>query len=195
MLNRAFTKREKILMIVVAVILLGLAYYKFLIVDVNNVLEKYDVTAAQEEYDIAEAKATSIKNMEAEMVTGKESGRFVPSYNNTKQLIKELNNIIGGTSTYNISFEDPVKEGNVVRRNASISFSTTGFDSARQTIKAVHDCKYRCLIRELSLTSGSNSTGVTSGSVSVNMSVTFFETMYGANSDAGFATGEEAAAE
>ena len=191
MLNRAFTKREKILMIVVAVILLGLAYYKFLIVDVNKVVEKYDVAEVQEEYDVEVAKASSIKKMEAEMETGKESGSFVPSYNNTKSLIRELNRIIGGASTYNISFDDPVKEDNTVRRNASISFTSSGIASARQTVKAIHNCKYKCLIRELSMTSGSDS-GVISGSVSVNMSVTFFETMYGANSEAGFATDEAA---
>ena len=186
MLNRAFTRREKILMIIVAVILFGIGYYKFLILDVNKVIEKYDVTQVQEEYDNAQAKAMSVKKMKAEMAVGKESGSYVPSYNNMKKLIYEMNKIIGGTGSYEISFEDPVKDGDTVRRNAGITFTTTGFDSARKIINNIHNCKYKCLIREMSVSSGEGS-GVKTGDVSVNMSVTFFETMYGATSQKGFA--------
>ncbi|NLD20523.1 MAG: hypothetical protein GX663_09850 [Clostridiales bacterium] len=185
MLNRAFTKREKILMIVLAIILFSIAYYKFIVVDVNRTVEKYDIAEIQEQYDIEEAKAISLKHMKAEMESGKESGSYVPSYNNMKQLIYELNSILGNADTYDIAFADPVKEGNTVRRNADITFSVAGFNSAKAVIDNIHNCKFRCLIREISL-STSEGTGVKSGSVSVSVNVTFFETMYGATSKEGF---------
>ena len=117
MMSRSFTKREKILLLIMAVLLLGLVYYRFVIVETANAVERYDVSELESELLVEQMKAESKAKMLAEMENGtiKANGK-VASYNNIKNEIRELNDILGGTSGYNISFEQAVRSGDSVRR-------------------------------------------------------------------------------
>ena len=53
MMSRSFTKREKILLLIMAVLLLGLVYYRFVIVETANAVERYDVTELESELLVA----------------------------------------------------------------------------------------------------------------------------------------------
>lgn len=185
MMSREFTSREKILLVVLCVLLLGILYYEFIVKDVEETIKKYDTEDLETELLIEQTKAASIMDMEAEMEAAKaESGSVVASYNNIKNEISALNDIFAAASTYNFDFNQAIKDGDAVRRDISISFTASSYNTAEAIIEKLHDCKYRCLIRNISINTSSGE-GISSGSVSVSMTVTFFETMYNANTTDG----------
>lgn len=185
MMSREFTSREKILLVVLCVLLLGILYYEFIVKDVEETIKKYNTEDLETELLIEQSKAASIMDMEAEMEAAKaESGSVVASYNNIKNEISALNDIFAAATTYNFDFNQAIKDGDAVRRDISISFTASSYNTAESIIEKLHDCKYRCLIRNISINTSSGE-GISSGSVSVSMTVTFFETMYNANTTDG----------
>lgn len=185
MMSREFTSREKILLVVLCVLLLGILYYEFIVKDVEETIKKYNTEDLETELLIEQSKAASIMDMEAEMEAAKaESGSVVASYNNIKNEISALNDIFAAATTYNFDFNQAIKDGDAVRRDITISFTASSYNTAESIIEKLHDCKYRCLIRNISINTSSGE-GISSGSVSVSMTVTFFETMYNANTTDG----------
>ena len=185
MMSREFTRREKILLLALCLLLLGILYYEFIVKDVDAAIEKYNTEELETELLIEQAKAQSIMDMQSEMRDEKaETGSVVASYNNIKNEIRALNDIIAGASSYHFDFSQPVRDHDAVRRNVDIGFTAGSYATAESIIRKLYDCKYRCLIRSISIDAGSGQ-GIRSGSVSVSMSVTFFETMYNANTTDG----------
>ncbi len=90
----------------------------------------------------------------------------------SKNEISALNDIFGAASTYNFDFNQAIKDGDAVRRDINISFTAGSYSTAESIIEKLHDCKYRCLIRNISINTSSGE-GISSGSVSVSMTVTF----------------------
>ncbi|SCJ72242.1 Uncharacterised protein [uncultured Eubacterium sp.] len=185
MMSREFTSREKILLLVLCVLLLGIAYYEFIIKDVDETIKKYDTEDLETELLIEQTRAQSIMDMEAEMKNAKDqTGSVVASYNNIKNEISALNDIFSAASTYNFDFSQAIKDGDAVRRDISVSFTAGSYNTTESIIAKLHGCKYRCLIRNISINTSSGE-GISSGEVSVSMTVTFFETMYNANTTDG----------
>lgn len=191
MMSREFTTREKILLLVLCVLLLGIVYYEFIVKDVDETIKQYDTEDLETELLIEQTKAQSIMDMEAEMKNTKaETDSVVASYNNIKNEISALNDIFAAASTYNFDFNQAMKDGDAVRRDINISFTAGSYSTAERIIEKLHDCKYRCLIRNISINTSSGE-GISSGSVSVSMTVTFFETMYNANTTDGLEESEK----
>lgn len=191
MMSREFTTREKILLLVLCVLLLGIVYYEFIIKDVDETIKQYDTEDLETELLIEQTKAQSIMDMEAEMKNTKaETDSVVASYSNIKNEISALNDIFAAASTYNFDFNQAMKDGDAVRRDINISFTAGSYSTAETIIEKLHDCKYRCLIRNISINTSSGE-GISSGSVSVSMTVTFFETMYNANTTDGLEESEK----
>lgn len=191
MMSREFTTREKILLLVLCVLLLGIVYYEFIIKDVDETIKQYDTEDLETELLIEQTKAQSIMDMEAEMKNTKaETDSVVASYSNIKNEISALNDIFAAASTYNFDFNQAMKDGDAVRRDINISFTAGSYSTAERIIEKLHDCKYRCLIRNISINTSSGE-GISSGSVSVSMTVTFFETMYNANTTDGLEESEK----
>ncbi len=95
-----------------------------------------------------------------------------------------LNGIVGKASTYNFSFQDPVGSGSTVRRNIDISFTANNYSDAETIIRELYSCEYRLLIQDMTI-SPVTYDDLETGDVSVNMTVTFFETTDGASTTEG----------
>ena len=184
MMSRNFTKREKILLLVLCVLLLGILYYQFVYKTTEETIKEYDTIDLETDLQIEQSKALSIQNMkdEIEANTSSETG-VVASYNNIKNELAALNDIFASATSYNLDFGQAVQDGDAVRRQVSINFTAGSYSSAKAIIDDLHNCQYRCLIRTVSVST--TGTGLKSGEVSVTMDVTFFETMYNANSSSG----------
>ena len=179
MMSRSFTKREKILLLVLCVLLLGILYYQFVYKTTVAMIDKYDTADLETDLQIEQTKAINIKNMEKEINANKSgSGGVVASYNNIKNELAALNDIFAAASSYNLDFGQAVQDGDAVRREVNVTFTAANYSQAKAIIKAIHDCRYRCLIRSMSVSAADTE-------VSATMDVTFFETMYNANSNGG----------
>lgn len=153
-MNRELSKKEIILILVLAFFLLGLFYYQFVYKDIENKKAMYDTANIDDEILIEQTKLAQINKMKSEIEANKSntSAGYVETYDNQKAEITALNDILSGAYTFNIGFDQAVSNDDAVRRNMNVTFSAASYSDAKKIITDLHDCKYRCLIRDLSIT-------------------------------------------
>ena len=180
-LNRKFSKKETVLILILTFALLGFIYYFFTYDYLESQLRSYDTTDLDSQITLEQKRAAMISQMKQDIANGTVaySGE-VATYNNLSNEMTELNNIFSGTSVYNFDFAEPEATDNTVRRNINITFTSNSYAEAEKIISSLYSCRYRCLISDLDIAAGSDSGVLQSGPVSVSMKVTFFETLQGA---------------
>lgn len=179
-MSRNFTSKEKVLIVVLAVALLGLIYYKFVFVRVNDALTgaRAEAQSLQSDLDIANARLTQIGKMEKELNGITSTGLLarMGSYNSSKQETAFLNTVLAGVPDYSITFDEVTRDGNQIRRNFTLQYEAPSYASAEKIMKDLTDGEYRCLIGDVSCT--------VDGSITkVALSGTFYETMVGGTPD------------
>jgi len=187
-LNRALTRKELALVLALTLAFLGLFYYRFVYLNVQDQLAEYDTSALESEIAVEQAKAARMKNMQAEIEInrGNETGQ-VATYDNIKNEIDLLNDILMASSEYQLGWEQPEATGDTVRRNVSITYTAPDYEKALDIIRQIYQSKCRTLIRTAALTPNGSQDSQTldNGPVSVSMDVTFYETLNGAASTDG----------
>ncbi|MDT3844579.1 MAG: hypothetical protein LIV11_08385 [Bacillota bacterium] len=179
-LNRAFTRKEKALLFLLAIILAGLLYYETVYRALDNARTSYNLENLQNEYQLYLMKSTQIKKMNEAIRKGREeSESTVESYNNLKNEIVELNDIFAEASYFNFSFEQATAVDDAVRRTVTASFNANSYADARRMLERLYHCKYRCLIRDIAI-DGEKEQDLAAGAVKCTFTVTFYETMYNA---------------
>lgn len=195
MLNRKFTKRENLLLLLFTAMLLAVGYYYFVAKPVRSSIEacRMEQAALDDELSLQIMKAAKKKKMLDDMEGNppKTQGEIVP-YNNLKQEMNELYDILTDASSYSLSFSEAVATGNIVRRNINISFQTETYEKASSILEQMKNSRFRSLIRDVSLVTGTgrNSTSGLSQAelVSANVRITYYETTIGAESTDGLVT-------
>lgn len=201
LLTREFTKREKILILALAVILVLLAYYRFVHIPVGEAISTATITQyqLQDEEVIAQTKAQKAMAQSSEMNALKslDSIGVMPSYNGSKEELALLNMVLAGTDDYSVNFTTITREGNQIRRNFELSYVTPDFASAEMILANLENGGYRMLIDDVVMTTNDRRTG--EPGINVSLNATFYETMVGGTPDAGLpedsAAKEEASAD
>ena len=97
-MNRAFTTREKVLLVILAVLIIGIGYFKLLLEPINTSIENYrNMTASeQDEILVNTALLQKKKQMETELEELFASGdpTPIPVYDNSGNLLVELHRIL-----------------------------------------------------------------------------------------------------
>lgn len=203
MLNRNLKKSEIALILVLVAALLGLLYYQFVYKEQQASISRYDTAELENQIMIEQARAAQIRSMQDEIelnqsdestVTG-----VVESYNNLKAEIRELNNIFGDAEAFNFGFDQAVATGDAVRRKISANFTAKDYATAKQMLTKLHNSQYRCLIRDINISTTTSSRyynnqtnsyynlepNLNRGPVAVSFTVTFYETLYNATTTDG----------
>lgn len=174
-MSRAFTKREKIFLLVCIAMMLGIFYYQVLWKSTSQIMEEYNVETLEDQLLLAQTKAIKMVEMEKFIEEYKEQARgMVADYNNLQNEITELNEILSEAYTYQLDFEDATTDGSIVRRNVNITFQTGDYDAAKRIIQSLKDSRYKCLLRDINILSKENSLQTTN-LVDVRLKVTFYE--------------------
>ncbi len=193
-LSRDFTVREKVLMTFLSILLIILAYYRFVDIPVRDgiVDAKSKVEAYNTELNAVNTKIESLRQMQEELDELGTAGRaaYMASYNNAEAEYTALNDILSATDEYVITFSDLTREGDLIRREFSIQYTTTGYAAAKKIIFDLENSKYRCRIGDLSVSVGKeNDTEADllhwNGRIMVSAKATFYETMVGGTADEG----------
>lgn len=196
LMTREFTTREKVLLVILSLILLALCYYQFVDQPVRDQIAKAEDEAANLEIELqlVQAKLTEMRRMREEMdeilAGGKES--MMGSYNNSKEEMRILNDVLSDTLQYSISFSNVTRNGDQIRRNFSLMFTTADYDAMEKVIAALAESKSRCLIGDVQCSQGVRSSMFDyrnnyyyADYMTVSATATFFETMVGGVEDAG----------
>jgi hypothetical protein len=188
-LSRDFTTKEKILLIILAVILVGLTYYQFFDKPVREATDKAIAEKANLETEqvTLEAQLANLKKMQAELdsMEGMENVRIMPSYNAIKQIHSLLNDVLGSLG-YSITFNNATRSGDQVRQRITMSFRCPDLDTAVRVLTDLQNGEFRCLIEDLSVSMSTNTNNTNNNDrVSVSTTITFYETMVGGTLDPG----------
>ena len=187
-LSRDFSTKEKLLILVLALVLVALAYYQFVHRPVIDAIASAQAEAdsLSVELQTVNEKLERMRRMRAELedVTAGGTATEMGSYNNSKEEIASLNDILRETLQYSISFANVTRSGDQIRRNFTLSFSADSYESMERIISALSQNHHRCLIGDVNCSSTRNS-NVMDGAININATATFFETMVGGTPDAG----------
>jgi hypothetical protein len=188
LMTREFTTREKVLILILSLILIALLYYQFIDQPVRRQLEAAQSEAEDlsMELQIVEARLGELRRMRTEMDTLIASGTAseMGSYNNSKEEMAILNDVLQHTQQYSISFADVTRDGDQIRRNFTLLFAVNDYASMEKVIKELADSDCRCLIGDVQCSQGTKRDQKTDF-ITVNATATFFETMVGGTPDAG----------
>lgn len=184
--SRDFTKAEKVLLLILSVILIGLVYLQFVDKPVRKEIASAKAQSAdlKSELAVVNAKVERLAKLNSEIdeIKGSSSPSRMESYNNSRREIELLNEILSDTQKYTITFADVTRDGDQIRRNFTLEFRTPDYSSMRRTIEQLCSSEYRCLVDEIRCTATRNDRD---SYVTARLTATFFETMVGGTPDAG----------
>lgn len=180
-MSREFTRSEKVLLVILSALLIGLLYYRFVYLTTEDMVEdiKHQADTTQADLDMANARLQKLQKMQGEMEAldvDDETSRM-ESYNNSKKETAFLNQVLRGVDDYSISFADVTRNGNQIRRSFSLQFVTKDYKEAVGIVDDLTHGEYRCLVDDInySLTDDKG--------IYINLTATFFETMVGGTPD------------
>ena len=181
--SRDFTRKEKALLIFLSLLMIGLAYYRFVDMNVRETIEKANAEAdnLRVELQTLQARVTLLRNLQAQLDSMEENGElsYMPSYNSVKEEVAFLNDVLASAERYNIAFANVTRSGAQIRRSFTLQYTTLTYSEAEEIIKALCDYKNRCLVGDIRCSINDK------GEVSINTAATFYETMVGGTADAG----------
>ena len=138
MLSREFTTKEKILLLVCALLALGVLYYQFIFKGVRQQISNYATDALEAEIETEQMRAAKIKEMESviEANQGREIGDLMV-YNNLAAEINMISSITNKKAEkVSVTWDTPVLKGTTVRRGFSITFQTNRYAYMKEILDA-----------------------------------------------------------
>lgn len=181
-MSRNFTLMEKILIAALALILVGLVYYRFIDQDVRSSIAASEAEAQdlQTQIDGVQARLAYLQGLKNNMDELEASGNlsWMGSYNNSPEELVFLNAILGDALEYSISFSNVTRTGDQIRRSFTLQYRTADYESAQAIMRNLLHGKNRCVVGDVRCSIAAD------GSVTMNESATFYETMVGGIPDA-----------
>lgn len=184
-MNRPFTTREKVMLVILSLMIIGICYYKFLLEPINDQIEQYNQMAAGEQDIITQNMALIQKKKEMEqeleaIFAENPDPDPIPNYDNSGVLMVEIHSILEGTVDYTLSFSDTslLSGGYLLRRPLELEFSVDTYGQARSIINRLHDSKNINQISDLSITRVNRETkqiDEDADTIRVKMVITYFE--------------------
>jgi len=176
---RRFTTREKVLLLILSVILLGELYYLLVHQRVEREFAeaKTRTEAATVSYDIESVKAQKKQEMQEKIRKAIEDSnvRPLPDYDNATNVVAYLNGVMAATEQYSLVFNAVDFSSYAAMRPISMSFSCPGYAAVRNIVDQLEKGPYYCEVTGLSMSSASRLGDMTEEMVSVQMTAVFYE--------------------
>ena len=185
-LSRDFTLKEKILLGLLVVIILGFCYYQFLDQPVRDSIARSEAQKASLEIELTsvQTKIAQLEKMKTEIdkIIADGSIAPMPSYNNNKEVNLLLNEVFGPYNYY-LVFSDLTRDGNQIRRAIKIEFVPRDYETMEAAFAQLEKSKFRCLVDNVQYSKTTDTRG--DSLYFASAVVTFYETMVGGTPDSG----------
>ena len=181
-MSRQFTRVEKLILLVLIVFLLGLGYYEFVDKPVREAIasSELDLQLYDSQITTLQARLAQLTKVQNNLNALRASGEtYMASYNNSKEEVAFLNDVLAETLQYTISFSNIQRNGNLIRRQFTLQYRIKGYSEAEEITQRILEGPYRCIVGNISCTVSDNDVVV------VTENATFYETMVGGVADAG----------
>lgn len=178
MLMRSFTKREKIVLFVVAIALVIGFYFLTISYPVKNRLEEIELEKidVEDQTTIATAVLANYNKMKNELEEIKslpeESLTYMPEYDNKQTLIYYFNSVFAETAP-DLRFDAAKIEGNIASRTISFNFTADNFESAKEILRLLTGTGFRCSMQNLTVSPTNGD--LASDELRVSGSIIFYE--------------------
>lgn len=176
-MSRKFSTREKILLLILAVLLILSTYYTLVDQPVRTTLQDAQsrMSAAEAELNIQMVRLEKMRQMQQALDQRDPNAQAdVPDFDNAQAVVTLMNNAMAQTQEYTLSFQSVAYNGAIASRSIDMDFICDDYDSAKQILKTLLDSPYRCRITSLNVAS-SDGASVCTEPVQVRASVTFYE--------------------
>ena len=193
-MSREVNAKEKVLLVILVLIILGFAYYRFVDQPVRKNLAKAEAeySSLQSELTEVRVKIRELQRMQDEIdeITSGGKDSFMPSYNNAKEELALLNDILNESVTqYSVAFTSVTRYKDQIRRDFKLDFTTPDYDSMKVVIDKLTGVDYRCMIGDCNCNvikvKDPMNPSLETTALSVSATATFYETMVGGTADAG----------
>ena len=179
-MNRSFTTREKILLLLLTIMILGVGYFKLFYQPMQEQItaNQQRQIAAEDQFSVEAVRLQRMKNMQNEIEQFKQSGATVyseiPPYDNIQNVMIQLNTILGQAKDYSISFQDVQKQDDsklVIRPIELID--AMDYSTVHTVMDELYHCRFRCAIEQIAVSANENLS--VNNDISVSLSITFYE--------------------
>lgn len=171
--------REITMVVLLVALLVGVVYYMAFYKPMQQEMANIASQSANVDYQInaVSAKIARMDIMQAELeeifARPQEEITEIAPYDNKEVVLSQLNGILQSSLEYSLNFAEPaIQEDGTVRRNVTMNFRCADFASAKTIINDLTRSHWRCMVSNLSVTSAGDVMG---GEVTVNATITFFE--------------------
>ena len=174
------TARESAMLVLLLVLIIGVGYYMGFYTPLQNELASIAAQSSDLDTQITTsmAKVGKMNTMQEELdeILSRPANELteIAPYDNKEVVLNQLYGILGQTEDYSLSFTDPdVQNDGTVRRNISMTFRCADYAAAKAVIGDLTSSHWRCLVSNLSITSGDGN--MLEDGVTVTATITFFE--------------------
>ena len=186
---KKLSKREKILLAVLVVVILVVCWYKFIYEPTNNQIEKFDRDLATEQTELIallpKIKQKNEMQKAVEEIKASGSVEKIPVYDNSKELMVALNRVMSTAKSYSVNFGEADRDGYIFIHKLLINFTTDGYKQARQIIDRLTTETFVNQISDISFSNAVRTRNVVNAKgetaerkteeTSVTLTITFFE--------------------
>ena len=171
---RKLTMRERVLLIVLAVIVVISGYVLLFYLPMRQSAQSLQAQIEENEELSAQldARLTQQRQMEHSVAQWSEDPDALPempSYDNQQAVMVELNSILSDCLEYSLSFQTDDTQGNVFRRTVTIPFVCANYTAAENILQRLHDSALRSHLSDVQIAQQED------GTVHVTAVMTFFE--------------------
>lgn len=175
-MKRELSRREKVLLLILAVLVIVIVYIKIVFEPINRQVETYQSAVAEEQLEIENdiIRFQNMKQMQSALreMKAEDKVREIPNYDNRNALMQELHQILSGTKEYAVDFSaETGRDGYIVLRPVELSFQTGTYAQARAVIDALGNSRNLNQISDVTINSKSNQ----ENTVQTTLTITYFE--------------------
>lgn len=150
------SKREKIMLAVLLVLIVGCVYYLFFLTPnlEKQASLKEEITAMDDQVIMAQARVNHLNKMKKDLKAIKEENKDikeVPAFDNSKKLMNSLNLILSQAVQYTLNFTGTEETDGIVRRNVALTYECAEYEDVRAILQDIHDGKYPCVLQDVSI--------------------------------------------
>ena len=183
LLSRDFTSLEKLVLLVLILVLMGLGYYQFVDQPIRQGIEEAHAERdkLQVELNNINIRISDYNYRAQELEAARELRQPMPSYNASEEELRILNDILSASQDYSFNVDKITLEDEQIRRNFTLSFTAPSFEAAKGIFTRLSASRVRCLIGNIEC----GGIDVEDGNVvNVTADGTFYETRVDAVTDA-----------
>lgn len=177
-MRHIMTKREKLMIVVLCLIMLGGFYILVVHQPIVNAHEKIasEMEEVEMEQMVTQTRLAEYNRMKAELeeifALPEDQITSMPPFDNIQTLFVRFNAIFAGTEPQ-LSYSQATINGNVATRVVSFNFKAKNYEHARSVLTELTGMGYRCLLDSLSL--GPENGNIETDALSVSGTITFYE--------------------